>query len=812
MSETISHYTVLEPLGRGGMGEVYAGFDNTLRRRVALKAIRADHRLKPHARARFLREARILSQLDHPRICRIYDYIVGDDSDFLVLELIGGRSLTAELDAGLAPAVGLSIAEQIADVLVAAHAAGIVHRDLKPGNVMVGANGDVKVLDFGLASSGTEPADPPEHDIEPVADTPLDVANVTWPQETAVTDLGAQTPDAAHLAASRSRVTATLLFQTQGGQVIGTPAYMSPEQARGEPATAPSDMYSFGLLLQELCTGEPAYDDSQDVITLLSRAAQAETRPPTGIDTDLATLIQRLKAPAPTHRPTAVETAERLRWIREKPKRRLTTLAAVAVVVGLALGGVKYTVDLSRERTVAVEAREDADRRRDQAEDLIGFMVGDLRAKLEPVGRLEILDDVGDQAMNYFASVPEETLTDEELLRFSRALYQIGDVRIARGNLDDATAPLERSLALAGTLVDRAPNDPDRLFELGQSHFWVGFVHWRRRNLDTALDHLERYMAAAEQLVRMDPANADWQLELAMAHSNIGSVLEERGDLTAALERYHWTFGIVDTLAEGAPDDVILQDLLASTHNTIGEVARATGDLDTALTRHRTELAIRETLAASEPANNAFRAYLATSESFVGGVLESQGKYDLAIGHYDRAVSINEDLVELDDENTTWRHGLARNLFKRGRVQLSQGAATAAQVTLDLSVDRLVRLVEADPTQRWQRDLALARVWLGDAQVNLGHLPAAEQQAQDALALTDELLGADATDRRSSLAQERRRPSSGPAAPGSQASRSPGWPNLLSVSREPMADRSRSLPRSTRTTTIPVLPSIIRTR
>ena len=132
---------LLEPLGRGGMGEVYNGFDETLKRRVALKAIRAEHRLSPQARTRFLREAQILSQLDHPQICRIFDYVEGPDADYLVLEFIEGRSLRASIRGGLDSSLKLRIAEQVVEVLAVAHAAGVVHRDLKPENVMVTAAG-----------------------------------------------------------------------------------------------------------------------------------------------------------------------------------------------------------------------------------------------------------------------------------------------------------------------------------------------------------------------------------------------------------------------------------------------------------------------------------------------------------------------------------------------------------------------------------------------------------------------------------------------------------------------------------------------
>src|SRR5688572_25272143 len=141
---SLGHIRILGALGSGGMGEVFAGFDETLQRRVALKSIHRRHHLGAGVKARFLREARILSQLDHPNICRIYDYIEGEERDFLVLELFEGETLTSAIAAGMPAALRLEVAEQVARALAAAHQKGVVHRDLKPQNVMLTAEGQVK--------------------------------------------------------------------------------------------------------------------------------------------------------------------------------------------------------------------------------------------------------------------------------------------------------------------------------------------------------------------------------------------------------------------------------------------------------------------------------------------------------------------------------------------------------------------------------------------------------------------------------------------------------------------------------------------
>jgi serine/threonine protein kinase len=225
VGERIRDLQIVEKLGEGGMGEVYLGLDEVLGRRVAVKAIRAARRLDDRARARFLREARILSQLDHPAICRLFEFIARDEGDLLVLELVEGEPLSVLLDQGAGKRQRLEIARSVASALTAAHAVSVIHRDLKPENVMVTADGRVKVLDFGIAriaEDGTAETSASER-FEP--GDPV-----------------------------RRRDDGTL---TAIGDVVGTPRFMSPEQARGEAATAASDIYSFGLLLQELLSATP---------------------------------------------------------------------------------------------------------------------------------------------------------------------------------------------------------------------------------------------------------------------------------------------------------------------------------------------------------------------------------------------------------------------------------------------------------------------------------------------------------------------------------------------------------------------------
>ena len=211
-------YEILSPLGAGGMGEVYRARDTRLGRDVAIKGLPDSLSHDEDALARFEREARMLAALEHPHIAGIHGIEESGNARYLVLELVEGSSLAERLAAGPLPIdESLRIGAQIADALDAAHARGIVHRDLKPGNVMVTPDGRAKVLDFGLAKS-----------------------------------------EAVEASSSQSR--SPTLAATQAGTLLGTPAYMSPEQARGRPADKRSDLWSFGCVLYEMLAGRRPFE------------------------------------------------------------------------------------------------------------------------------------------------------------------------------------------------------------------------------------------------------------------------------------------------------------------------------------------------------------------------------------------------------------------------------------------------------------------------------------------------------------------------------------------------------------------------
>jgi serine/threonine protein kinase/WD40 repeat protein len=321
IGRSLAQYSIVEKLGEGGMGAVYKARDERLDRFVALKVLPADKMSDPERRRRFTQEAKSASALNHPNIVTIYDINQADGVHFIAMEYVAGQTLDALIGRkGLPLKEALSFAVQIADGLGKAHAAGIIHRDLKPFNIIVTPDGLVKILDFGLAKLVEK--------FEPTRDV-------------AATMTMARTP------------------ATEEGVILGTVAYMSPEQAAGKPVDARSDIFSFGSVLYEMLTGRRAFEGETKASTLAAVMTQDPAPPgesagrlPAEVErtvmrclrkdpqrrwqnmSDLKVALQDLKEESESGKLSATAPTP------ARPRRRIWLAAALVALAVLAAGGV----------------------------------------------------------------------------------------------------------------------------------------------------------------------------------------------------------------------------------------------------------------------------------------------------------------------------------------------------------------------------------------------------------------------------------------------------------------------------------------
>ncbi|MCH7780875.1 MAG: protein kinase, partial [Acidobacteria bacterium] len=284
IGSTLKHYKILKLLGKGGMGEVYLATDTHLDRQVALKTLPVDVARNPERRARFEREAKTVAALNHPNIVTIYSVEDHEGVGFITMELVEGKSLAELIPAGGLPLSRVfDIAIPLADALAVAHRKGVTHRDIKPGNVMINDEGRVKVLDFGLAKLA-----------ESVSDGE-----------------GEQT----HLPTATAAVTAE-------GKILGTVAYMSPEQAEGKTVDSRSDIFSLGVVLYEMLTGNRPFHGDTPISTITS--IMRDTPPPVGelkpgLPRHVARIVERCLAKQPDRRyQAALDVRNELEGLRSE--------------------------------------------------------------------------------------------------------------------------------------------------------------------------------------------------------------------------------------------------------------------------------------------------------------------------------------------------------------------------------------------------------------------------------------------------------------------------------------------------------------
>jgi tetratricopeptide (TPR) repeat protein len=326
-------------------------------------------------------------------------------------------------------------------------------------------------------------------------------------------------------------------------------------------------------------------------------------------------------------------------------QRRLAYLAAAS------LAGMAITSTLA---ITAIHARNEAREQRREAEGLVGFMLGDLKDKLEPIGRLDALDGVGSRVLAYYRKQDTSQLSDAALLQRSRALSLMGQVAFLRGNMNGATRFYQEAMSGTGEAVRRNPDDPQHLYDHAQNVFWIAYINDSQGNLRPAEAGMREYKKLATQMVALEPNNMKWRMEDEDADVNLGLVLYERRQFGAAVTRFSQAVGMIEALSTADPGNDQYQQNLAETLAWLADAEFASGHLDTAINVRQRHIAVLSRLISAPNSNVRYRQRLIPAEESLGKLYLMRGQSDLALQHLRAGVSAAEQLLPVEPGNTLW--------------------------------------------------------------------------------------------------------------------------------------------------------------
>jgi tetratricopeptide (TPR) repeat protein/tRNA A-37 threonylcarbamoyl transferase component Bud32 len=710
-SGSLSRYVLGPMIARGGMGTILAAFDRRLGRSVAVKRM---DRNDPSLVERFRREIRVTASLQHPGIVPIYDAGVLDDGQpFYAMRHVPGATLEQammECD-GEGKRLGLLVSVLAAAEAVAyAHERGIIHRDLKPSNILVGPFGETVVIDWGLAG---------------IEDT-------------------AGEPAGSDLAHDHDPMTAMM---TRRGSVLGTPRYMAPEQARGELATRQSDVYALGGLLYHTLSGVPPVAGNE-VTLVLERVARAEVRPlreiAPGLPGDLVAIVERAMAFEPEARyASAGELAADLRrfqtgqlvaahrysrgdLVRRFVKRHRAAVVFAALLISvLAVGGTLGVRGIVREREHAEDARGLAERERAGAEDLVKFLLFELRARLSTVGRLDVLSGVADRVEAYYATTVAGRAGAPEALRERAALNDLrAAVASAGGDAASADRYLERGLAL----LDRAPAtsaaDEVRGDLTSSKARRAGQTGDFARSRALYLEAVALYRRGAAGDRPEDRHQRD--LKIAATLTAAATMAERLAMPLDAEREWKQASDLLEQRQARDPEDREVAKRLCGLRMSVGQRHYRRGLLDSAESSLRAALRDGSRLAARAPKDSEVEYLVAWSAISLANLRHGRGDLEEAKRLAEQALEVAATMLALEPTSAVWQVAHARAGADLGTIAFERSEWAEASRRFTLARAAYEQLVIRDPTSReHRRAAAIAVAQLADAETALRRFDAA---------------------------------------------------------------------------------------
>jgi tetratricopeptide (TPR) repeat protein len=421
-------------------------------------------------------------------------------------------------------------------------------------------------------------------------------------------------------------------------------------------------------------------------------------------------------------------------------QRRNRRMAAIttASVAGMAL-----TLMLAWAASVA---RDDAERRRAQADDLIGFMLGDLRERLNEVGRLDVLDSVAAKALDYFAELPPKDLNEDALANRAEALLQLGQVQLTRRHLDDAMAPFAESLQAIEELTLRDPANLDRLYNLGQAHFWVGYVHWESDDLDAADESMQRYYRISETLYNAEPENDDYILELGYSFNNLAILSNRRGDIKAALNYNQRMIDLSRAVYERDKENEIYRRALADAYSWSGSMLRNDNQFAASAARFAEYLKFAEDASRMDPADTQWIDHRMRAHQFAGISVLDLGDTAAARGHYEAGIVLARRLIKIEPANENWQVEYAMLGQRLAQMDIYDGMIVDGLQALRTVREKVrERLADNPESTDWLRIGTALDLIAGKALLERGNLVEGASIAKTVVDVARQLVEADPT-------------------------------------------------------------------
>ena len=372
------------------------------------------------------------------------------------------------------------------------------------------------------------------------------------------------------------------------------------------------------------------------------------------------------------------EQQRRQRWLLAVT---VASLAGLAVMTGL-------TVAALSARDAAQVAQERAERQRAQAEGLVEFMLGDLRDKLQPLGRLEVLDATASRSLEYFASLRDDEIGPDTIGRRARTLHLIGEIETRRGNLPKARTVFEQARKLTARSLAATPRDAERNFEHAQSVFWIGNLDWQKGDLPAAEKAFEEYARLAAVLVGIDARSVKWLKESGYASINLGVVRFQQGSHASALTAFARAGERFAQLVALVPKERDYQLTRAQVASWIADTHRARGDFEAALAEREREQGIYAQLLEADPGYGSARQFVPVVALAMGRLMLDLGRTDAAIAKLREAAAAADELALSDLQNAEWRELEIRTRTELAEAQTigrdCSGAAASTERALEV--------------------------------------------------------------------------------------------------------------------------------